>query len=226
MSKEFYYNDLYPFQDLILKYFDELGTEFYLTGGTAVNRIFTFHRYSDDLDFFVNQSPNFSSECKKIIDYLSTKEDLDIIVALNDEFFVRIMVQKQGVSLKVEFINDVGYHRGEFLTSSIYSKTDNPLNILSNKLTALSRTAPKDISDIVFLSRNYAFNWIDIVNDAKRKDAWVNEIYMAQYMDKITISHLEEVNWIETPSFSDIMRDIQIIKKDLLLGTKNSLFLP
>ncbi|MDR1421550.1 MAG: nucleotidyl transferase AbiEii/AbiGii toxin family protein, partial [Coriobacteriales bacterium] len=30
-------------------------TPFYLTGGTALSRIYYAHRFSDDLDFFVNR---------------------------------------------------------------------------------------------------------------------------------------------------------------------------
>ena len=47
---------------------------------------------------------------------------------------------------------------------------DTPVNILSNKLTAIvGRDEPKDIFDIIHLSLNYSFNWLDIFEHAKQK---------------------------------------------------------
>ncbi|MDZ7317466.1 MAG: nucleotidyl transferase AbiEii/AbiGii toxin family protein, partial [candidate division KSB1 bacterium] len=37
-----------------MKLVDGLGTPFYLSGGTALSRHYFNHRYSDDLDFFLN----------------------------------------------------------------------------------------------------------------------------------------------------------------------------
>ncbi len=54
---EYYTTSLYPLQDGILKIVTHLNTPFYLTGGTALSRCFFHHRYSDDLDFFVNADP-------------------------------------------------------------------------------------------------------------------------------------------------------------------------
>jgi predicted nucleotidyltransferase component of viral defense system len=54
MLKNYYTNNLYPFQDLVLKLIMEVDDTFYLTGGTALGRHYLKHRYSDDLDFFVN----------------------------------------------------------------------------------------------------------------------------------------------------------------------------
>lgn len=60
MAMNSYYTDtLYPLQDKVLKIIDALGTPFYLTGGTALSRCYLHHRYSDDLDFFVNNEPKF-----------------------------------------------------------------------------------------------------------------------------------------------------------------------
>lgn len=47
---------------------NKLHTPFYLTGGTAISRAYFNHRYSDDLDFFVNADENFLKFLKKTID--------------------------------------------------------------------------------------------------------------------------------------------------------------
>jgi len=47
-------------QDQALKLIDALDTGFYLTGGTALSRVYLGHRFSDDLDFFLNDHPDFA----------------------------------------------------------------------------------------------------------------------------------------------------------------------
>jgi len=59
MSEDYYTNKLYPFQDLVLKKIMQVDDTFYLTGGTALGRYYLKHRYSDDLDLFVNRENDF-----------------------------------------------------------------------------------------------------------------------------------------------------------------------
>lgn len=44
----FYFEQLYPLQDLALALIQQQDTGFYLTGGTAVSRVYLHHRFSDD----------------------------------------------------------------------------------------------------------------------------------------------------------------------------------
>jgi predicted nucleotidyltransferase component of viral defense system len=44
-----------------------LEVDFYLTGRTALSRCYLMHRYSDDLDFFLNPHAGFKSQSKKVI---------------------------------------------------------------------------------------------------------------------------------------------------------------
>ena len=50
----YYEENLYPLQNGVLRAVENCKTRFYLTGGTALSRAYYRHRYSDDLDFFVN----------------------------------------------------------------------------------------------------------------------------------------------------------------------------
>lgn len=59
MNKSFYFEVPYPLQDEVLKVVSRIDTGFYLTGGTAASRGYLNHRFSDDLDFFTNDSPEF-----------------------------------------------------------------------------------------------------------------------------------------------------------------------
>lgn len=83
-----YYRDtLYPLQDKVLNLIDKLQTPFYLTGGTALSRCYFNHRYSDDLDLFVNEEPDFVSLSEKI--NIELAGNLTIEVIMKSESFFR-----------------------------------------------------------------------------------------------------------------------------------------
>ena len=60
-DRDFYLTQLYPLQDRILARVAAIGSGFYLSGGTAAARGYLHHRYSDDLDMFVNDDDRFGS---------------------------------------------------------------------------------------------------------------------------------------------------------------------
>jgi predicted nucleotidyltransferase component of viral defense system len=65
-----YYKELYRIQDKVLKVIDEIGLNFYLSGGTALGRFFLSHRYSDDLDFLIHNDANFIENIQLIGQHL------------------------------------------------------------------------------------------------------------------------------------------------------------
>ncbi len=69
--EEHYKGKLYPIQDGVIKIVRDLNLPFYLTGGTALSRFYFNHRYSDDLDFFVNDDPNFKLYVQSFWEYLN-----------------------------------------------------------------------------------------------------------------------------------------------------------
>lgn len=90
---------------------NNLGTHFYLTGGTALSRCYLNHRFSDDLDFFVNDDHAFKDEVIKIQKVLDEKFDMEI--QRSGERFHRMIIKQNNVFFKLEFINDVPYHFGD-----------------------------------------------------------------------------------------------------------------
>jgi predicted nucleotidyltransferase component of viral defense system len=62
-----YYKELYSLQDKFLSELYSQDSPFYLTGGTALSRFYLKHRWSDDLDFFVNNDSNFVDKSRFII---------------------------------------------------------------------------------------------------------------------------------------------------------------
>jgi hypothetical protein len=66
LPSRYYEESLYPLQNGVLNAINQSGTDFFLTGGTALSRVYYNHRYSDDLDFFVNASSSYDEQMDEI----------------------------------------------------------------------------------------------------------------------------------------------------------------
>lgn len=219
----FYIHKLYPLQDQVLSLFTNLQSRFYLTGGTAISRFMLKHRYSDDLDFFLNNDNEFTAEAEKAVSGLTGLFKSGINVTYKSSSFYRVIINTQHTSLKLDFVNDVEFHSGGFLQNNNYHKIDNEKNILSNKISALQRNAAKDVADILYISFQYGFNWMDIIEDAKQKDTWVNEIDVATGLNDFPTESLKQVKWVNNPDYPYLKKCLNIISKDILMATDNSL---
>jgi hypothetical protein len=220
---KYYTENLYPFQDKIIQVIQSCDTQFYLTGGTALSRKYLEHRYSDDLDFFVNADPKFKNYINKIEAKLSLAGiNFNILTRADD--FVRIVTTKdREIELKIDFINDVEYHYDGFEQDEKLGKIDNIQNILSNKISALPRLEIKDFVDVVFIARVFPFSWKDIIDQAIKKDAWTNPIDISKLFNTIDPHLLKLIKWAHPVDENKIERNFQIIAKDVLTGTDNSL---
>lgn len=219
MPANYYSDKLYPLQDKFLHFLSSLNTDFYLTGGTALSRFYIHHRYSDDLDFFANNSEHFKKNISAIIKGI----DISHEIGVRDEMFVRLMLNEGDCCLKIDFVNDVPFHSGDFIKTEVFDRIDNPLNILSNKISALQRNSPKDIADIVLICEKYNFSWMEIIEDAQKKDLWVNPLDVAMIMESFPIEQLNEVKWISVPDLNSFSKKIKLIINDIVKGKTNSL---
>jgi len=225
MSKNYYTSNLYPFQDLVLKLIMQVDDIFYLTGGTALGRYYLKHRHSDDLDLFVNRENNFKQLSNKIISQLQNHFS-EIEIALLSENFARFFIHNEKYPLKIEFVNDVFFHTGKIQSANFFHRIDSWENILSNKICALSRDEPKDIADLIFLSMKYVFTWETIINYARQKDTWVNEIEVSRLIYKFDTRRLTRIKWIKEPEYKKVKNLCEIIAKDIIDGGKNSIVQP
>lgn len=221
MRETFYLDKLYPFQDEVLKLVEGLNLNFYLTGGTALGRCYLKHRYSDDLDFFVNDDDHFKEECSIAINSLRNRWECDI--AATSETFARIFVKKERTILKIDFVNDIPSHFGEIQRFTLFHRVDSWRNILSNKMCALSRLEIKDIVDIVFIARNYAFDWETIIGEAKEKDLWIDPIEICRIIDQFPTDLLKTVKWIKPLNADAILGQIRTLHNDIFNGRENTL---
>ncbi len=195
MRDDYYQNTAYPLQDKVLEIVGNLPVGFYLTGGTALSRAYLHHRYSDDLDFFVNGVTDFKSQVNKVLKALTTVGH-HLETTVMDEGFARFFVFEGENSLKLDFVNDVPFRYGTPVITPVFIRTDNLQNILSNKLTALGRHTARDVVDIIYICETLTFNWENILIDASEKDIWVNPINVAEVLEQFPMEKLQEINWI------------------------------
>ena len=144
------YSKLYKLQDKVLSLVFEVENDFYLTGGTCLSRFYVEKRYSDDLDFFTNNSSRFSFAVKNIKQAL--KKHFDLTVEVDSKDFIRFRVDDL---LQIDFVNDIASRYKDVVITKERYAIDNVENILSNKITAIvGRDNPKDIFDIYLISKN------------------------------------------------------------------------
>ena len=217
------YSKLYHLQDKFLSWWFQLGLPFYLTGGTALGRFYLNHRFSEDLDFFINADPQYHHYISELKKKIEARFTVNLQQSLFADDFTRFFITENDVFLKIELVNDIDYYVGQ-PKNYTFGLIDSPLNILSNKLTAIvSRDEPKDIFDIIHLSLKYSFNWPDIFYHAKQK-AVINELDVEQRLISFPVEWLESVNWLTTPIDLDLTRNLlNLIAEDFLLGKSNSL---
>ncbi len=229
---KYYEENLYPLQNGVLSIVSAAKTPFFLTGGTALSRFYTFHRYSDDLDFFVVDDPLYSQHVNTVLQQLSTAEkkgafNIDRTSMERGKTYTQMHIITQAptnIELKVEFINDVASHFGQLIDDPLLKRVDSLRNILSNKLTALFRSEPKDVADIRAIALHSDFNWKKIVTEAKSKEAGIDAIVLYDILRSFPIQAIQNIKWITHPDPTIFQQDLLTIAEDILYGRDNSLF--
>jgi len=65
-----------------------------------------------------------------------------------------------------------------------------------------------------------------MINYARRKDTWVNEIEVSQSIYKFDTRRLIRINWIKKPEYEKMQDVCKIFSKDIIDGGNNSLTHP
>jgi predicted nucleotidyltransferase component of viral defense system len=217
------YNRFYLMQDKFLHWWSSFNLPFYLTGGTALGRFYLQHRYSEDLDFFVNDDPDFSKHILFIKNELQKFFEVDVSKTIVTDEFARFFIYENEAFLKVELVNDLACQAGSPLKTKL-GYIDNVTNILSNKISAIvGRDEPKDIYDILSIAENFSFNWKEIFFHTKRK-AMVNELDVEQRLFSFPVKTLLDVDWLLKPIDIRLFeQNLRKITDDFILGLDNSL---
>jgi len=210
---------LYPFQDEVLAVAARVETGFYLTGGTALGRVHLRHRYSDDLDLFVNDDDRFQTWADRLLEAWRAEAGWQLGVQRRDPRFVRALVSKGEVQLKVEFVNDVRGRVGVPTRHEGFGLEDTRENILANKVTALlDREEPKDLADVWGLCGLGGLALKDALVGASSKAVGVFAADVARALIGATADDWRLVRWIAPPPPPEkFLRDLRALGEDLLL---------
>jgi len=210
-----YYNKvLYPLQNEVFPAFEV--SPFYLTGGTALSRGYYNHRYSDDLDYFVNDHPDFLRISDRQIERIGAIFT-DLKISLKDINFCRIFVAEE--KLKIELINDVPSHIGTLGNHAVLGVIDSKENILANKITAIvDRSLPKDIVDIYFLLKD-GLSLRQSLLDAKSKAAGISPLLIAKILAEFDYTIIDsEIKWVSAVSSETIKHYLKSISLSIVKG--------
>jgi len=211
-------NVLYPFQDEVLRTISSLDTRFYLTGGTAASRGYLHHRYSDDLDFFVNDDADFTLYADRVLDGIFKNLDVQLEVLNRQARFMRVNVTRNNdLFLKMEFVNDVPSHIGPITAHEVLGRIDSAENILANKGTAvLSREEPKDLADIWGFCGQLSLSLENAITGAKSKAAGIFPADLSRVLLSVTRSDWESIRWIDAPDADTYVAELHELAEKLI----------
>ncbi len=218
VNSSFYLGALYPFQDRILKIMNSVDTSFYLTGGTASSRGYLNHRFSDDLDFFVNDDSRFGLWVERIIQTLAHSNEWTCEILMKEERFARLNLAADDVALKLEFVNDVPARVGEIQNHPVLGRMDAPENILANKVTAIiDREAPKDFADIWGFCIHKNLSLHSAITGAQGKAVGIFPADLARVLCSVTREDWEVIRWINAPPVDMYLSQLNQLGEKLLL---------
>jgi hypothetical protein len=221
-AKAYYFDILYPLQDQVLELITRLDTGFHLTGGTAASRGYLQHRFSDDLDLFVNDDELFGLWAERIVQMLSRGAGWRTEVLLRQERFFRLTLSSEAALLKVELVNDVPSRVGEPWLHPTLGWLDTAENILANKVSALiDREEPKDLADIWGFCCCRGLSLNNAITGAQGKAAGIFPADLARLLCTATTADWQLIRWIEAPEPECFVADLQRLGESLILTEDN-----
>ena len=81
----------------------------------------------------------------------------------------------------------------------------------------------KDIADVVFIAKKYAFEWEPIVNEAKEKDLWVEPVEICRILNQFPAESLKTIKWLDKVNIEELKDQIRVLHDDIFTGASNSL---
>lgn len=217
IDKNWFEEKLYPFQDHILSVIGLLASPFYLGGGTAVSRGYLNHRYSEDLDLFMNDNSEFNLWAERLVQLMGQQSDTTLTVNLKEPRFIRLSVIRDETPLKIELINDVPAHFGKIREHPVLGRIDSPENLLANKITAaIDRSEPKDFADIWGLCKVFDYDFNEALKNASSKAAGIFQLDLARVLVSVTEEDWKLVRWKKEPDSKQYLDDLKMFGESLI----------
>ncbi|MBN1798479.1 MAG: nucleotidyl transferase AbiEii/AbiGii toxin family protein [Spirochaetales bacterium] len=210
----------------------ELNIPFYLTGGTALSRHYFQHRYSDDIDLFVNDDAAYGDYIALFYNELvevekTNKFTIDYKKLRRGEYHSQFFLYKSGggeeIDLKVDLVNDLAVHHGDLIFDSLLGAVDSLENILTNKVSAVFRYEPKDFYDLLIIARNMRFDWKDIIEKSKTKEAGVDPVTIYDILKSFPLAALDAIKTDHEIDKQQFTLDLNMMAQDIFEGKENSL---
>ncbi len=218
METDFFLGKLYPFQLEVLRAINAAQRTFYLSGGTAASRGYLNHRFSEDLDLFVNDDDAFSTWVDRITIALGQQSGWKLVVLRKDERFSRLSLSSGDLPLRVELVNDVPSHVGNIVEHPVLGRLDSAENILANKITAvIDRDEPKDLADIWGFCTKLGLSLNAAIEGAQGKAAGIFPADLARTLCTVTTEDWKTIRWIQAPPAEQFISDLRKLGEGLIL---------
>jgi predicted nucleotidyltransferase component of viral defense system len=211
------YGALYELQERVLMACVHAKSGFYLTGGTCLHRFYKPRRHSDGLDLFCNEEELYRQYVRGLKGELA-HQGLEQKVEVDTRDFVRFQV---GSMLRVDLVNDRLPYIGQVRRTPEGFRIDNIENILANKITAVvGRDDPKDLFDIVTITRIARFDWMAMLEAASRK-SYFEKDYFVYRLRFFPLQLLDALAVIKGEYLSETKEALPRIIDDILMGRVN-----
>lgn len=79
------------------------------------------------------------------------------------------------------------------------------------------------MADILFISRNFEFNWEEIFKEAQKKINYIDPVEISIILIEFSSEFLDKILWAGEINKRDALKDIKMITKDILTKNVNSL---
>ena len=150
------------------------------------------------------------------------QESLTIEIETISDHFFRVYAKEKETSLKIDFVNEAVFHWGQLNHFPIFPYVDNEMNILSNKITCVSRYEVKDMADIWVLAKHLSFSWREVIDIANKKSP-VDPVEVSKIIKTLPREELKIIKWALDVNIAEVYSDLQTIAEDILLGRTNTL---
>jgi hypothetical protein len=209
---------LYAFQDEVLRAIGDLGTGFYLTGGTAASRGYLGHRVGEGLELVVNDDPRFSLWAGQIADALAGHERWTGEVVVREPRFVRLGLVRGDCRLNVELASDAFAHVGQVTVHPSLGRLDSAENILADVITALiDRVEPEELADLWGFCCAKRLPVARVLEATRAKAAGIFPVDLARLVSGATRADWALVRWTAAPPADVFVEDLRRLAEELLL---------
>ena len=222
---------LYPLQDGILDIVQRSGTPFYLTGGTALSRGRYEHRFSEDLDLFVDNDPSYAAHVDTLFALLKSAERsggflLDTDRLRRSEWHTQLWVSREDgevVDLKIDLVNDTGPHAR---APEIVPGSEEPTigrTFWRTRLRRFFAMSPRTPRIFWIISPGGLPYWREVFSNASAKEGGVDPVAVHDILRGIPEDELARVIWAAPADLSAVRADLRTAAEDILYGRANSL---